>query len=171
MEAWAALLVEEVPLSSLVATEEPWSSTLKGSILLVHGLLETAASSIEASGVGSSPSFKDAFDQHSRSSDFNGLTFEPLVIHQDGRYEYGFHDIGWESFDKQMEYFVVSLDVAGIVTEFFKPRDVVIDLWKFHATVLKLSPGSVLLLGVLILFCEFMQELIPYVWDVVMDWV
>jgi len=56
------LLVEEVPLSSLVAAEEPWSSTLKGSILLVHGSLETAVPSIETSGVGSSPSFKDALD-------------------------------------------------------------------------------------------------------------
>jgi len=62
MEAWAVLLVEEIPLSSLVATEEPWSSTLKGSILLVHGLLETVASLIEASRVGLSPIFKDAFD-------------------------------------------------------------------------------------------------------------
>ena len=38
-------------------------------------------------------------------------------------------------------------------------------------TVLELSPGSFLLLRVLILFCEFMQKLIPYVWNVVMDWV
>jgi len=62
MEAWAVLLVEEIPLSSLVAAEEPWSSTLKGSILLVHWSLEAAASSIEASRVGSSPGFKDSFD-------------------------------------------------------------------------------------------------------------
>jgi len=62
LEAWAALLVEEVPLSSLVTAEESWPSALKGSILLVHGLLEAAASSIEASGVGSSPGFKDTFD-------------------------------------------------------------------------------------------------------------
>ena len=171
MEAWATLLIEEVPLSSLVATEEPWSSTLEGSILLVHGSLETAASLIEASGIGLSPSFKDALNQHPRSSDFNGLVFEPLVICWDGGHKYGLHDIGWESFDEQMEYFIVSLGVAGIATEFFKPRDVVVNLWKFHVTVLELSPGSVLLLGVLILFCEFMQELIPYVQDVVIDWV
>ena len=62
MEAWAVLLVEEVSLSSLVAAEESWPSALEGSILLVYGSLEAAAFSIEASGVGSSPGFKDAFD-------------------------------------------------------------------------------------------------------------
>ena len=62
MEAWAALLIEEIPLSSLVATEESWPSALEGLILLVHRSLEAAASLIEASGVGSSPGFKDAFD-------------------------------------------------------------------------------------------------------------
>jgi len=68
-----------------------------------------------------------------------------------------------------MEYFVVSLGVAGVATEFFESRDVIVDLWEFHATVLKLSPGSVLLLGVLILFREFVQKLVPYIQDVVMD--
>jgi len=62
MEAWAVLLVEEVSLSSLVAAEESWPSALEGSILLVYGSLEAAASSIEDSGVGLSPGFKDAFD-------------------------------------------------------------------------------------------------------------
>ena len=170
-EAWATLLVEEVPLSSLVATEEPWSSTLKGLVWLVHGLLEVAASSIEASGVGSSPGFKDAFDQHPRLSDFDGLVFEPSVIHWDGGYKYGFHDVGWESFDEQMEYFIVSLGVAGIATEFFESGDVVIDLWEFHVAIFELSSSSVFFLGVLILFCEFVQELVPHVRDVVMDWI
>ena len=61
-ETWAALLVEEVSLSSLVAAEESWPPALEGSILLVHGSLEAAASLIETSRVGSSPSFKNAFN-------------------------------------------------------------------------------------------------------------
>jgi len=61
-EAWAVLLVEEVSLSSLVATEESWPPALEGPILLVHVLLEAIASLVEASGIGSSSSFKNAFD-------------------------------------------------------------------------------------------------------------
>ena len=104
-------------------------------------------------------------------SDFDGLVLESLVICWDGRYKYHFHDVSWKSFDKQMEYFIVSLGVAGIAAEFFESRDVVVDLWELHVTVLELSPSSVLLLGILILFCKFMQELIPYVQDVVMNWI
>jgi len=68
-----------------------------------------------------------------------------------------------------MEHFIVPLGVAGIAAEFFKSRDIVVDLWELHATVLKLSSSSVLLLGILVLFCEFMQELIPYIRNIVMD--
>ena len=149
------LLVEEVSLSSLVVIKESWPSTLEGSVWLVHRSLEVAASSIEASSVGLSSGLKDAFDQHSRSGDFNGFIFEPSVICRDGGYKYSFHDIGWEPFNEQVEYFVVSLSVAGIATEFFKLRDIIVDLWEFHITVLKLSPSSVFFLRVLVLFCEF----------------
>jgi len=142
-------------LSPLVAAKETWPSPLKGLILLVHGSLKVAGSSIEASRIGSSPGFKDAFDQHSRLGDFNGFIFEPSVICRDGGYKYSFHDIGWEPFNEQVEYFVVSLSVAGIATEFFKLRDIIVDLWEFHITVLKLSPSSVFFLRVLVLFCEF----------------
>jgi len=103
--------------------------------------------------------------------DFNGFVFEVLIIGRNGGYENSFHDIGWKSFDKQVEYFIVSLGVASIATEFFELRDVVINFWELYATIFKLRSGSVFFLGILILFCKFMQELIPYVWDVVIDWI
>jgi len=95
METWAALLVEEVSLSSLVATEESWSSTLEGPIWLVYRSLEVATSLIEASGVRSSSCLKNAFDQHPGSSNFYGLILESSVVCWNGGYKYGFHDIGW----------------------------------------------------------------------------
>jgi len=169
MEAWAALLIEEVPLPSLVAAEESWSSALERLIWLVHRSLEIATSSIETSGVGPSSSFKNAFDQHSRLSDFDSLVFESSVVCWNGGYEYSFHDVSWEPFDEQMEHFVVPLRVSGIATEFFESGDVVIDFQEFHTTVFELSPGSVFFLGILVLLCKFMQELIPYIGDIVKD--
>jgi len=55
-----------------------------------------------------------------------------------------------------MEYFIVSLGIASIATELFKSRNVVVNFWEFHATILKLRSGPVLFLGVLVLFCKFM---------------
>jgi len=68
-----------------------------------------------------------------------------------------------------MEHFVVPLDVTGIAAEFFESRDVVVDLWELHMAVFKLCSGPILFLGVLVLFRKFVQELIPYVWNVVVD--
>jgi len=53
-----------------------------------------------------------------------------------------------------MEYFIVPLGIAGVAAEFFESGDVVVDFQEFHATILELSSGSILFLGVLVLFCE-----------------
>jgi len=163
------LLIKKVPLPSLVIAEESWSSALERLIWLVHRSLEVATFSIEASSVRSSSSFKNAFDQHPRSSNFDSFILESSIICQNRRYEYGFHDVGQKSFDEQMEHFIVPLSVTGIATEFLKSGDVVIDFREFHMTVFKLSSGSVFLLGVLVLFHKLMQELIPHIWNVVKD--
>jgi len=170
-EAWAVLLVKEVSLSSLIATEEPWPSALEGLVQLIYQSLKVVTSSVETSGIGSSPSFEDAFDQHSGSGNFDGFIFEPAMICRDGGYKYCLHDVGWKSFDEQMEDFVIPLGIASIAAEFFKLRDVVIDLWELHMAFFKLGSGSVFLLGVLILFRKFMQELVPYIWDIIEDWI
>ena len=105
------------------------------------------------------------------SGAFNSLLFYHVV---GGRHRWP-HDvhqyISGQSFEEQLDGFVVPLGIPSFSGIFLEGGDILVDLREFHGNLFQFAPHSVFASGILELGGEFHQELVPHCRDVVLGWV
>ena len=103
---------------------------------------------------------------------FHSPLFQGLVVCSSR----GFHDFSKQlSFgdpkQEVLHHFGASDGVSCLSGEFFKFRDVAVHVSWVSFQLLELGPGSNFSLAIHELLLKFVEELVPYRWDVVICWV
>jgi hypothetical protein len=121
--------------------------------------------------VGNASSGSDCFDHLVCLGVLYGLGFILVVILWKGEGDDRVQNAWSEAVQEEAYGFFTSDGVAGTADEFFEVGYVLVDFWEAHLAAIQIKSGSLLVLGVCEMLCEFLYERIPGKLYVVIYWV